>query len=333
MPAPCVGDETAAPPRAAMAHVPGGPFLFGPRREVRVLPEFWIDRFPVTNVEFARFAEATGARLPEHFRQSGFLERKRDHPAVGITFAQALACARHAGKDLPTEEEWEKAARGTDGRTYPWGENYEPGRCNAGDGLRRDTTPVGSFPKGTSPFGCQDLAGNVWEWTRTFAGRDVCVVKGGSWFDPPVAVRADRRFTARSSFASASLGFRCVVRSEPIAPLLLEARAPRAGLRLSEGGGEEWTLLLAELRARAQRAFATDAEDFPGIEFAAGELDSILREVLTPEPAPDSPLPPGPVPVPAPPGRARPPRVSRSEVLVGLLSALGTFFGLLGFLA
>ncbi|MGH7149693.1 MAG: formylglycine-generating enzyme family protein, partial [Planctomycetota bacterium] len=253
MPIPVLGEERGTA-RAGMVRVPGGPFLFGPRREVRSVGEFWIDRDPVTNGEFARFARDSGTSLPEHFRQGGFLDRKREHPVVGVTLGQALAFARHAGKDLPTEEEWEKAARGTTGRAYPWGENYEPARCNASDSLRRDTIAVGSLPRGASPYGCHDLAGNVWEWTRTFAGRDLCVVKGGSWYDPPIAVRADRRSSARPAFASASLGFRCVLRSEPLPPLPLEAPSARTRLPRTKGDEEEWTHLLSDLREKALHA-------------------------------------------------------------------------------
>jgi sulfatase-modifying factor enzyme 1 len=325
MPSPVLGEAKGTAAHAGMVRVPAGSFLFGPRRDVRTLAEFWIDRDPVTNGDFARFARQTGATLPEHLRQAGFLDRKREHPVVGVSFAQALSFARHAGKDLPTEEEWEKAARGTDGRAYPWGENYVPGRCNASDSLRRDTVAVGSLPRGESPCGCHDLAGNVWEWTRTIAARSLYVVKGGSWYDPPIAVRADRRSSARPAFASASLGFRCVVRTEPLPPLPLEAHAPRTRLPRTEGDGEEWGHLVTDLRSEALRALPEGPEGFPALEFGCEELDAALERALTPLPAPETPAEP--LPVPPPPARVRL-STSWSEVLVGLSVALGTFLGL-----
>lgn len=197
-----------------MVAVPAGEFFFGSERVRTGLDAYWIDRTPVTNREFAAYAQATGARTPAHFSAGDFLERKGDHPVVGLSLFQALAYALWAGKDLPTEAEWEKACRGTDGRRYPWGARFDPSLCNTSALGARDTTSVGAFPAGASPFGVLDLCGNCWEWTRTPAPEDdqLVLVKGGSWFDPPGVARGDGRFTARPNFVSSTLGFRCVWR-------------------------------------------------------------------------------------------------------------------------
>lgn len=119
------------------------------------LPAFYIDRFEVTNAQFQKF-------LPTHTFPAG----AENLPASGIFKHQAEAYAAHYRKRLPTAAEWEKAARGPDGQRYPWGETFEPGRCNARQpGTPGGTIlPVGNFPHGVSPYGCHDMAGNVWEW-------------------------------------------------------------------------------------------------------------------------------------------------------------------------
>jgi formylglycine-generating enzyme len=169
-----------------MALVPGGPFIMGsddpdadddvrPRRTVSV-PAFYIDLHEVTNREFQKFD-------PSHAIPPG----EDNLPVGGITYAAAESYARWAGKRLPTEEEWEKAARGTDGRRYPWGDDWDAGRVAArrrrrGEGASPPITahgklcaigpsrlqPVGSRPGGVSPYGCFDMAGNAWEWVQGF---------------------------------------------------------------------------------------------------------------------------------------------------------------------
>jgi formylglycine-generating enzyme required for sulfatase activity len=150
---------------------------------------FAMDEAPVTNAEFAAFLKATGYR-PKH--RENFLKHweaqhlppgKEDHPVVYVDLEDARAYARWAGKRLPTEDEWQYAAQGPDGRRYPWGEQMEAGRCNGGES--GGTTPVKAFPRGRSPFGCYDMCGNVWEWTeseRSDGRTRFCVIRGGAWF-------------------------------------------------------------------------------------------------------------------------------------------------------
>jgi formylglycine-generating enzyme required for sulfatase activity len=158
------------------------------RRRVE-LKRFAIDETPVTNTQFARFLQASGYR-PRH--SENFLKHwkgdqppagQEDHPVVYVDMDDARAFARWAGKRLPTEEEWQYAAQGVDGRRYPWGETFEPGRCN--DGETGTTTPVKAFPRGRSPFGCYDMCGNVWQWTeseRSDGRTRFCIVRGGAFY-------------------------------------------------------------------------------------------------------------------------------------------------------
>jgi len=209
-----------------MVYVPAGGFLYAEAKEERELPGFWIDRAPVTNAEYKGFLDAN-PEYPVPFARQDWTQPynwdkqsrtyplgRADHPVVLVTWYDAAAYAEWAGARLPTEVEWEKAARGTDGRRYPWG-NWEDGRCNTTEANVFTTTPVGQYsPHGDSPYGCVDMAGNVWEWTATQDAGD-WVVRGGSFIND--------RFQARSAFRDWDLpdsgirlyGFRVVVPSPP----------------------------------------------------------------------------------------------------------------------
>ena len=184
-----VAEPPPVPP-AGMVLVPAGECLLGsndpevdeerrPERR-RFLPGFFIDRTEVTNAQFQRFR-------PAHH----FLKGEENLPAAEVTYAEAEAYAAWAGKRLPTEDEWEKAARGTDGRTFPWGSTWDPKKvatrspkagkhpaCGGPSRLR----PVGSVPAGASPYGCLDLAGNAWEWVQGHpnGNLDQRILRGGA---------------------------------------------------------------------------------------------------------------------------------------------------------
>ena len=158
------------------------------RRSV-VLKRFAMDETLVTNAQFAEFLKAGGYKPthPENFLKHWTDGRppagQEDHPVVYVDLDDARAYAKWAGKRLPTEEEWQYAAQGADGRQYPWGEQMEPGRCNGGE--TGGTTSVKAFPGGRSPFGCYDMCGNVWQWTeseRSDGRTRFCIIRGGSWF-------------------------------------------------------------------------------------------------------------------------------------------------------
>lgn len=153
-----------------------GEFLMGERSEQHklYLPEYQISRVPITNAQYALFIKATEYQAPMHFEAGRPPKGKESHPVVNITWYDALAyCAwlsKMTGKNisLPSEAEWEKAARGDkDKRGYPWGDEFDASRCNTRELGLGDTSPVGIFLEGASPYGVLDMSGNVWEWTRS----------------------------------------------------------------------------------------------------------------------------------------------------------------------
>ncbi|MCP4536448.1 MAG: SUMF1/EgtB/PvdO family nonheme iron enzyme [Chloroflexi bacterium] len=196
-----------------MIRIPAGKFLYGNKKEELELPEFWIDKTPVTNAEYARFIEATGRKRSGFLAIGTSLENVANHPVTRVAWHDAVVYAEWAGKRLPTEKEWEKAARGTDGREYPWGD-WEEGRCNSEETNIGTTTPAGQYsPQGNSPYGCADMAGNVWEWTSSEGKREpgylTRVLRGGSW-------RRGRGRTCHAvdnvvgAYSADDRGFRCV---------------------------------------------------------------------------------------------------------------------------
>ncbi|MFP4056484.1 MAG: formylglycine-generating enzyme family protein [Candidatus Brocadiia bacterium] len=242
--------------------VPAGQFLMADSgRPKRVtLPAFYIDRTEVTNAQYAAFLAACEKEGDAAWRHPDQPSDKKDHeptfwsnphlgkaqghhPVVGIDWFDATAYARWAGKRLPTEAEWERAARGSDGRTYPWGEQPPEevalhranflGSFAAADGFKY-TAPAGSFPQGASPAGCLNMAGNVCEWTADwFAPLPDArrldnptgpptgtqrVVKGGSWNFQAAGLRTYNRWAMDPRKRLASVGFRCARDARPPAP-------------------------------------------------------------------------------------------------------------------
>lgn len=197
-----------------------------------------ITRHPITNAEYAAFVRATGHRAPEvdaktwkgyglihpykrtrrHAWADGAPPRGRGrHPIVLVSrgdagaYAAWLSAATGATWRLPSEREWEKAARGTDGRRFPWGDRYDPARLNSHDKGPFDTVPVGSFPSGASPYGLLDAAGQVFEWTSTGAGKGRAIVKGGSWDDSGCGIcRPAARHSRPVALKHILIGFRLV---------------------------------------------------------------------------------------------------------------------------
>jgi hypothetical protein len=147
-----------------------------------------------------------------------------DHPIVNVSWHDAIAYCDWAGARLPTEAEWEKAARGVDGRKYAWGNEWDAGKCNNWEAGLKQTTPVGSYPQGVSPYGVHDMSGNVLEWCSSLFkpypyradGRENLnaegsrVLRGGSWLTTPIFVRVAIRFWNAPDFRNYIVGFRCV---------------------------------------------------------------------------------------------------------------------------
>jgi sulfatase modifying factor 1 len=179
-----------------MVRVPAGNFLYGEESVRLYLAEYWIDKTPVTNSEYARFVAETSRKAPKHWGGPMPIKEIVDHPVVEVSPDDAAAYADWAGKRLPTELEWEKAARGDDGRTYPWGnQNPTDELCNYGH-TGSHTTPVGRYsPQGDSPYGCVDMSGNVWEWTDSWFDHDrqYRALRGGAFDMDENSMRAVSR--------------------------------------------------------------------------------------------------------------------------------------------
>jgi len=198
-----------------MVRVPAGKFLYGDDRREVELPEFWIDKAPVTNAEYARFVAETRHKPPAHWEGKTPAKKIADHPVVNVSWDGATAYAAWAGGFLPTEEEWEKAARGTDGREYPWGE-WAEGRCNSKKAGIGGTTPVGKYsPQGDSPYGCVDMAGNVWEWTASKHEHGGRVLRGGAFDVAGAGVRCAFRLRLGPHSWDGDVGFRVAVARAP----------------------------------------------------------------------------------------------------------------------
>lgn len=274
-----------------MVFIPGGEFIMGtseeevqqlaaqygvhpslfafekPKRKVHV-KSFLIDRYPVTNAQYKRFVDATGHRPPFTWPHGKYPADLADHPVTGVTWNDAAAYAKWAGKRLPTAEEWEKAARGTDGRIYPWGNEWRDDACWTDDPscpqtLAR-TTPVGAFPGGASPCGVMDMCGNVAEWTATDAAPPN-KQRNWHWYVVKGAGGAHRMkynfrcaavaFSAHESRWHRWLGFRCAMDAErppdnlapprPTPPLPSPPTAPgpdlsafgKSPIKIVRGGG------------------------------------------------------------------------------------------------
>ena len=208
------------------------------KRAARTLPAFSIARTPVTNAQYAAFVRATGHRAPDvdpktwaGYRLIHPYSRTRrhawtggkpppgraGHPVVMVSHADARAYARWLSRvtgrrwRLPTEAEWEKAARGPDGRRFPWGDSFDPARLNSADKGPFDTVAAGGFAAGASAFGVLDGAGQVFEWTATPGSRGRFIVKGGSWDDKGCGVcRPAARHGRPADIKHILVGFRLV---------------------------------------------------------------------------------------------------------------------------
>ena len=206
----------------------------GPVHSVHVRA-FYIDKFEVTNRYYRRFCEATGRHLPSN--PAGFpnyIDRP-DHPVINVSWDDARAFAAWAGKRLPAEAEWERAARGNDSRLYPWGNEYRPGKANLQDaGSLPQIAAVGSFKEDVSPLGVMDLAGNVFEWVEDryalYPGnperlpdseRLHRVIRGGGFLLGSEMARSTNRGSHLPQIESAEgrdsfIGFRCSVDADAI---------------------------------------------------------------------------------------------------------------------
>ena len=262
-----IPDQTWSKTPEGMVRVPKGEFTMGtndpqansnqrPAHKV-YLDAFYIDKHEVTNAQFEEFIFAGGYKKKKYWTQAGweFIQKERfyyiyptremyridiplgygdntvstapDHPVIGVSWYEAAAYAKWAGKRLPTEAEWEKAARGTNKkRLYPWGNKMDFKKLNYFP-HQQMLRPVGSFPKGKSPYGVLDMAGSVWEWCADWYGEnqyvqnekknpkgsatgELKILRGGGWDSIRLQLRCTHRHAEKPTHRAYTVGFRCV---------------------------------------------------------------------------------------------------------------------------
>jgi formylglycine-generating enzyme required for sulfatase activity len=189
------------------------------------LPDFEIGLYTVSNIQYYSFIYNSGHRVPKSWLGFHYPDGEANFPVTGVSKSDTLEYCAWLSKSLnieyrlPTEAEWEKAARGKDGRIYPWGDAFDPWRCNTLESAKHATTPNGSYsPSGDSVYGVADMAGNVWEWTSSFLApypykessdrENKCIVRGGAWYYSHKLARCAARETVLADYVSPSLGFR-----------------------------------------------------------------------------------------------------------------------------
>jgi formylglycine-generating enzyme required for sulfatase activity len=235
----------------AFVEVPAGTFLYGDEKEeCEISYPYWVAKYPVTNAQYARFIQAGGYQQQVYWSKEGWQQREKEgweqprywkdpeennpiFPVVGVSWYEAEAYCTWLAKQeltipipkgytvrLPTEEEWERAARGTDGREYPWGDEFDFIYANVSEktGKGIGTTAVCNYPQGESPTGVWDMSGNVFEWTKPR------VVRGGSWVNLHWGARCASRFRDLPVIRDDYVGFRVVVSP---------AKRPRRGMAIS----------------------------------------------------------------------------------------------------
>jgi formylglycine-generating enzyme required for sulfatase activity len=242
-----------------MVLIPAGGFLMGSDaykdrnardneipQHLLYLPDYYLAKTAVTNGQYRTFVSVAGHAPPEHWEGRSPPGGKENHPVVNVSWHDATAfcgwLSKVTGKPyrLPSEAEWEKGARGSDGRLFPWGDVWDGKRCNSGEDDHADTTPVGACPQGASPYGLLDMSGNVWEWTLSLwgsawkepsfkypydptdgredleAGESIIrILRGGSWLVPSVDARTAYRNGFLPDHRFNTIGFRCCMSSTP----------------------------------------------------------------------------------------------------------------------
>jgi len=211
------GLDTAWPSlREGAAYVPAGRFRTpGSETQLELTQGDQLATQPVTNRQFLTFVEKSGYR-PEssveflkHHRPGEMPEEFWDHPVIYVNQADAEACCRYYGGTLPSAHLWERAAMGWDARAFPWGDRFDHHRLNSREGRRGWTLPVGRYPAGAGPYGHQELAGGIWEWTATLDPEpDHAVLKGGAWVNGVTCVSNAYRAQHRVQLRAFYIGFR-----------------------------------------------------------------------------------------------------------------------------
>ena len=228
-----------------MVHIPVGPFTMGGRDKDGPSSErpahtvyqsaYYISKTPVTNQDYREFVQCTGHRAPIHWQRGTFPAGVGKHPVVNVSWQDARDYADWRSARLPTESEWEKAARGSDERLYPWGTRFTEGeRCNANNQIGT-TTPVDEWPDGLSFYGVWDMAGNVYEWCYDYYDPDYYkdspmtnpkgadggqerVIRGGSYQETRAALRTTHRIGSSEVSTRDNIGFRLAMDADDMQP-------------------------------------------------------------------------------------------------------------------
>jgi len=223
-----------------MVFVPAGAFTMGsndwwPKTQPehkRFVKGFYIDKYEVTLERYAAFIKATGHSAPPNWIEGKIPPEKAGHPVTYVSWFDADAFCRWEGKHLPSEEQWEKAARGTDKRAFPWGERFSRKKANTPQFGYGNTMKVGSFSEGVSPYGAYDMAGNAWEWVDNWFkpypgnrhpdenyGERFKVLRGGSWYDCTyykcgISAPSYNRIFFNPETKNNNFGFRCATEGQ-----------------------------------------------------------------------------------------------------------------------
>jgi serine/threonine protein kinase/formylglycine-generating enzyme required for sulfatase activity/lipopolysaccharide biosynthesis regulator YciM len=276
-----------------MVYVPEGGFLYGDpvsaQVKKRTLPGFFIDRTEVTGADYEKFVQATNTPPPDSWHGPTCPAELRESAVRNVSWFHAMEYARWAGKRLPTEAEWEKAARGADGRNYPWGNRFDQRFCNCRETSAREGLRVGRYRLGESPYGCLDMAGNVWEWTldrerRTDADR---VIRGGAAYCGPEDLSTFRRQGAPlggSDYGGLNLlGFRCVKPLQPEPPRTVMDEL-KSRDELAEAAEYYWDQdRIANVEACVRQLLQLNPRSVPGNYWKGAMLvrDEKLRQALS----------------------------------------------------
>ncbi len=293
----CPWDSAPGADTTDMVLIPQGEFVMGSDEHVDetphqvVLAAYYIDKYEVSNGHYRAFMKAAAHPAPAYWDDPRL--NKAEQPVVGVSWHDASGYCQWTGKRLPTEAEWERAAKGPDGAHFPWGHDIDPSKANYGQHVGK-TTPVDSYPEGASREGVYHMAGNVFEWVSdwydphyfqaspalnphgpstgyNFANQGpVKVLKGGSWLAPETSLHASHRFwnQAENNSYGVGLGFRCAMSAgetprDPVQHAFMQA--------LISMGKEQWNEALQSI----DRALTTDPEN---VEYRQTR-DIIMRQL------------------------------------------------------